>query len=362
MRALQIHAGPTALRHLAREGLRPADIATLPGAAGGPKGLILGPLDRFIFGKWLLGSQQKVDLVGASIGAWRMATACLPEPEDALQQLEDAYISQDFKPSAGQARASAADISAVFASNLDAFFGARVPHILSHPRYRLHVVTSRGRGLLARDGRLRTPLGYLGAYLANALHRPAMGAWLERVVFSSPGASLPFDASDYRTGQLALTGDNFKPALRASCSIPFLLEAVQGISGAPEGPYWDGGITDYHLHLNYPARPEAGEGAALVLYPHFQQAVVPGWLDKRLPWRHRPTAFLDNMVLLAPRPDWVRTLPLGKLPDRSDFMRFGTDLAARTRVWRSAVSASAQLAHEFEAWLDCPDLSAVQPL
>lgn len=362
MRALQIHVGPTARRHLAREGLRPADIATVPGAAGGPKGLILGPLDRFIFGNWLRASQQPVDLVGASIGAWRMATACLPGPELALQQLEDAYISQDFKPPAGQARASAADISAVFAHNLEVFFGTRVPNILSHPRYRLHVVTSRGRGLLARDGRIRTPLGYMGAYLSNALHRPAMGAWLERVVFSSPGAALPFEVSDYRTRQLALTADNFKLALRASCSIPFLLQAVQEIPGAPRGAYWDGGITDYHLHLNYAARPEAADGAALVLYPHFQQAVVPGWLDKRLPWRHGPTAFLDNMVLLAPRPEWVRTLPLGKLPDRSDFMRFGTDLAARTRVWRAAVSASVQLAHEFEAWLERPDLSAVQPL
>ena len=361
MQALQILAGPAALRHLAREGLRPADIRTIPGAAGGPKGLILGPLDRFIFGDWLSASEQEVHLVGASIGAWRMATACLAAPREALQQLEDAYISQDFKPTADQARARAADISAVFANNLEAFFGSRVSGILSHPRYRLHVVTSRGRGLLARDGAIRTPLGYLGAYLSNALHRPAMGAWLERVVFSSAGAALPFDATDYRTRQIALSEQNFKLALRASCSIPFLLESVQGIPGAPSGPYWDGGITDYHLHLNYAAKAADG-GPGLVLYPHFQRSVVPGWLDKHLRWRHRPSAFLDNMVLLSPRPDWVRTLPLGKLPDRSDFMRFGADLAARTRVWRAAVRASTQLADEFESWLSRPDLSAVQAL
>ena len=37
----------------------------------------------------------------------------------------------------------------------------------------------------------------------------------------------------------------------ASCSIPFWLDAVHDIPGAPRGAYWDGGITDYHLHLDY---------------------------------------------------------------------------------------------------------------
>jgi hypothetical protein len=77
-----------------------------------------------------------------------------------------------------------------------------------------------------------------------------MGAWLERVVFSSQDAALPFATSDYRTRQLALTEANFNPALQASCSIPFMLKAVHNIPGAPKGAYQDGGITDYHLHLD----------------------------------------------------------------------------------------------------------------
>ena len=77
MQALHIHAGPKALAHIREHGLRPAHIGVIPGAAGGPKGLILGALDRFIFGEWLTRSSQAVDLVGASIGAWRMSTACL---------------------------------------------------------------------------------------------------------------------------------------------------------------------------------------------------------------------------------------------------------------------------------------------
>ena len=73
MKALQIYAGPTARVALEQNGLLPQHIGTIPGAAGGPKGLILGALDRYIFGDWLPRSTQAVDLVGASIGAWRMA-------------------------------------------------------------------------------------------------------------------------------------------------------------------------------------------------------------------------------------------------------------------------------------------------
>ena len=96
-----------------------------------------------------------------------------------------------------------------------------------------------------------------------------------------------------------------------------MLRSVNNIPGAPPGAYWDGGITDYHLHLNYATdliaayasgdwatsqndaedRPLAVPGAGLVLYPHFQKSVVPGWLDKGLSqqladdlaqWRERP--------------------------------------------------------------------------
>ena len=93
----------------------------------------------------------------------------------------------------------------------------------------------------------------------------------------------------------------------------------------------------------------------MVLYPHFQNTVVPGWLDKRLGWRHKATPFLDNMVLLAPNPDWIKTLPNGKLPDRTDFTHYGADLASRVKAWTAATSASQQLADEFAAWLQRPD-------
>ena len=85
----------------------------------------------------------------------------------------------------------------------------------------------------------------------------------------------------------------------------------------------------------------------LVLYPHFQPTVVPGWLDKAWKSRHRATPALDNLVLLSPSPEWVATLPGSKLPDRSDFKTFADDEAGRQRVWRTAVAQSQQLADEF---------------
>ncbi len=356
MKALAIYAGPAALAHLRAEGLSASDIRTIPGAAGGPKGLVLGPLDRFMFGEWLPQSTQPVDLVGASIGAWRMATACLNNPVAGFERLERDYIAQHYEVPPGKKRPSAQQVSEAFGKSLLDFYGGRLNEVLEHPRYGLHIVTSRGRGMLGREHPLRTPLGYAGAFVTNIVNRGAMSAWLERVVFSNRD-ELPFVPMDYDTRQVPLTEANFNPAVQASCSIPFVLQAVHDIPGAPKGAYWDGGITDYHLHLNYNT-PAGG----LVLYPHFQKSVVPGWLDKSLTWRHKSTPFLDRMVLLAPRPEWVKTLPNGKLPDRTDFTRYGNDLAARMKVWNAAVSASRQLADEFAQWLHKPDVSQVQPL
>jgi hypothetical protein len=100
----------------------------------------------------------------------------------------------------------------------------------------------------------------------------------------------------------------------------------------------------------------------VVLYPHFQQAVVPGWLDKGLKWRHRATHFLDRMVVLAPDPAWIATLPNGKLPDRTDFTRYGHDGLARAKVWGRAAAESQRLADELARWLETCDAGELRPL
>lgn len=349
--ALQVFAGRTARTRLAERGLRPDDIGLIPAAAGGPKGLILNGLDRFIFGDWLLQSRQPVHLIGASIGAWRMATAALAHRNvaDAFNTMAEAYVTQQYDVLPGEKRPRPEGVSRRFGEILADIFEGREAEVLAHPRYRLHIVTSRGQnkglGLLAREGRVRTPLGYLGAFAANAVSRPLLGRFLERVIFSDARDRLPLKLNDFTTREVHLSRTNLRGALLASCSIPFWLQAQHDLPGAPRGAYWDGGITDYHLHLDY--RALQSSGAPLVLYPHFQRQVVPGWLDKALKHRHRATAFLDNVVLLCPSPEWIASLPGGKLPDRNDFIHLDAD--ERRRRWREAVASSHRLAEEFAA-------------
>lgn len=349
--ALQVFAGPAARARLAERGLRADDVGLIPAAAGGPKGLILNGLDRHVFGDWLPQSRQTVHLVGASIGAWRMATAALAHRDvgPAFDTMAEAYVTQEYDVLPGEKRPRPEGVSRRFGEILGEIFDGREADVLAHPRLRLHVLTSRGQskglGLLAREGRLRTPLGYLGAFAANAVSRPLLGRFLERVVFSDPRDRLPLKLNDFATREVHLSRANLRGALLASCSIPFWLQAQHDLPGAPRGAYWDGGITDYHLHLDYRALQTSG--SPLVLYPHFQRQIVPGWLDKALKSRHRATAFLDNVVLLCPSPEWIATLPGAKLPDRNDFMAL--DASERRRRWRIAVMQSQRLADEFAA-------------
>lgn len=353
MQTLQVFAGARARARLRDVGLRARDVWAVPAAAGGPKGLVLNPLDRYLFGHWLRNAGGPVQLLGASIGAWRMAAACLSDPAAALARLAQDYITQRYAHAPGKAPAPA-DVSAQFGATLAQHFGGREAEVLQHARYRLHVFTSRGRHLMRRQGRLRTPVGYAAAFVSNAVHRRALGLWLQRVVFSDPRAPLRLPVHDLATAQVPLSVANLQRVVLASCSIPFWLNAVHDIPGAPPGAYWDGGITDYHLHLDY-----AGGTDGLVLYPHFQPQVVPGWLDK--PWRrrHRATARLDNVVVLCPHPDWVARLPGGKLPDRSDFKAYADDDAGRERAWRRALVESNRLAEAFDSLVQRAHIEAL---
>ena len=69
-----------------------------------------------------------------------------------------------------------------------------------------------------------------------------------------------------------------------------------------------------------------------------------GWLDTGLRRHHGATPRLANVVVLAPHPDWVATLPGGKLPDRQDFKAFRHDPAHRIAAWTQAVAAAQHLA------------------
>ena len=167
-----------------------------------------------------------------------MAAACLPDADAALAQLGEDYITQTYPHAPGK-MPSARTVTELFSRRLNERLGDRAAEVLAHPQRRLHVFTSRGRKLLHRPSRVAMPLGWLGAFGANAVSRRALGGWLERVVFSDPRDALPVPLDDYPTRRVDLSGANLAHAVLASCTIPFALEAVQDVPGGPPGTYWE---------------------------------------------------------------------------------------------------------------------------
>jgi predicted acylesterase/phospholipase RssA len=363
---LTLRAGPRALARIKSHGLAASDVEIVPGAAGGPKGLGIAGLDRAIFGEWLPSAPMVRHLIGASIGAWRFAAACRKDPRRALEEFATAYTEQSYPP-----RPSRRFVSQAAREMLTALFGGREDEVLSHAHHRLHILTVRGRWPLTRDTSFSTSLGFGMAAMANAFGRRHLARFIDRTIFHDArdrppfmpvgdltpgGASPPIRFDAFHTHAVTLDRTNLGDALLASASIPLVLEGVSDIARAPTGVYWDGGIIDYHPHLPY------HHAKGLVLYPHFTDRIVPGWLDKGMPWRRARGEWLDNVVLVAPSREYLAKLPHGKLPDRKDFGRFARDDAARMKYWRTAIAESERLAEAFHEFVRRPDPAVVLPL
>lgn len=352
---LTLRAGPAARAHLADGGLAPERVGALAGAAGGPKWLILSALDRYLFGDWLARAKQPVALVGSSIGAWRFAAACHPsDPAGAIGDLEQAYLAQRYSNGAGRD-----EITATVRGILDAFFSDDVLHgVLNHPRYALHAVTVRSRALTASERRGALAAGSALGALSNAISRRSLGAFFERVIFSRDGAALHPGGDGLATRSVALSRDNARDAVYASGNIPLVMRGVVDPAGAPPGVYRDGGIVDYHIDQPLLA-PESA--APLVLMPHFDTRLVPGWFDKSLAWR-RPR-FAANTLLIGPGPGLRARLADGRVPDRKDFHRYAGDDAARLRAWQTAIDAGRIMRDAFVELVEDPEpLRHVEPL
>jgi len=70
------------------------DIERIPAAAGGPKGLALLPLDRLLLQHGWLPEERPWKLIGASVGAWRMAALAQENPLAALDRVQHAYVHE----------------------------------------------------------------------------------------------------------------------------------------------------------------------------------------------------------------------------------------------------------------------------
>lgn len=348
--ALTLRAGNRALSHIREAGLQPADVHLIPGAAGGPKALGIQGLDMALFGHWLPQAAQQRSLVGASIGSWRFASVCLPDPVAGLQRLGELYTSQRFPKGI-----SVAEISLRCAQMLDDLLDGQDAEILDSPLYRLHIMVVKSLRSLQHDHPRQLGLGLGGVIGSNLLGRRHLKRWFERVIIHDQRLRPPLaELEDFITSYVPLSTDNLRPALLASGSIPMVMEAVRDIPGASQGVYRDGGLLDYHLDLPW-------QVPGVVLYPHFIDRVVPGWFDKALPWRK--ASQIADVLLVAPSPAYLARLPYGKLPDRRDYRRFINDDTGRENYWRQAIAESQRLGDEFMELVSSGRLQErIQPL
>ena len=351
-RALTIKAGQRALARIRDHGLAPADVGIIPGAAGGPKALGIQGLDLALFGEWLPRVERERSLIGASIGSWRFASACLPDPVEGLERLGQLYNEQSFAKGV-----TMAEVTRSCVKMLDDLLQGRDASVLNNPHYRLNVMIVKSHGLLALDHRGGLGLG-LGSVIANNLvGRARLSRHFERLILHDARLAPPLSAlKDFPSRCVPLDVSNLRQALLASGSIPMVMQGVTDIPGVGPGTFRDGGLLGYHLDLPY-------SGSDIVLYPHFTDKIIPGWFDKTLPWRRGDLSRLQDVVLLAPSRDYLATLPYGKLPDRSDFKRFVGKDKERQQYWRTAMEQSKWLGDEFIELVDSGRLAErLQPL
>ena len=343
MDALRIRAGHIATERILDEGLDPSSIRLVLGASGGPKWLVLAALDRYLFGEWLINAPQDIDFIGSSIGAWRGAAACHPEAGRIFDRFHMGYFryryNKNDKP--GDISRHTEDVLHQWISDEEK------ARIVSNDRRRLHIVTTRGKGLMNSQNSVSVGLGLVAAGVGVLARRDAIGRYFQRAVFSH-GGELPF-ADQWRsfdTVTIPLQADNLAKAIMASSAIPGVNLPEPEIAGAPPGVYRDGGFIDYHF--DSPFRPDDG----LVLYPHFYPDLVPGWFDKM---RKRKTSAdaLSHTIILCPTDSFIASLPNGKIPDRNDFLKMDND--QRIAAWQEVMRRSEEVRDDFMRLLERPD-------
>ena len=349
---LVFKAGPAAFDSIQRHGFAAERIGTLAGASGGAKWLVLSQLDRCILKTLVPKLVGPVHLIGSSIGAWRFACYAQDDPLAAIDRFEEAYIRQSYsdKPDIHEITAKTREILQVVLQD-----GA-AEQILSHPVFRSHVMTVRARHLAASENKAVLATALLLAASLNALNRKTLGWFFDRALFFDARQLPPFfDVDGFPIQKIRIRASNIEDAIVATGSIPLVMSGVRDIEGADPGIYRDGGIIDYHLDLPH------SDGERLTLFPHFFDRIIPGWFDKKLPWRKPNPLNIDRTILLSPSADFVARLPRGKIPDRTDFTSYTP--IERIRAWQDVVTACAALADEFNEVIETDQLAArLQPL
>ena len=360
---LTLAAGPTALKHVREHGLSPNDVSTIFGASGAAKWLAIAGLDKSIFGDWMAKRTDTapVNLYGTSVGAFKLAAAARRDPSHTLATLAQAYIAQSYSDTlTPDAIANETHKTLIrFLGNGSENMSRGVSEILTSPYYHLHIGAVRAHGLLNSDRRGGKIMALTHGFLRSAFGRNALRGMAERSVFSDPRSNLRFEARDgFPINHRKLTEQNFYDALRASGSIPVYMQPVH-FAEDPQHCYLDGGLLDYH--------PVPGSFwptlDGIILYPHFYDYFKIRWFDKFAPWRQAGSHLLENVVMIAPNPDFVRALPDAKLPSRQDFTKYSRREGVRFDKWQAIVRQSDMLGERFMELCKTGDIAThIHPL
>ena len=349
---LEFKAGSGAFDSVRRHGFAAERIGTIAGASGGAKWLVLSQLDRCILESIVPKLDGPVHLLGSSIGAWRFACYAQNDPIAAIDRFEQAYIGQSYSdsPDIHEITSTSREIvKIVLADDAHA-------QILSHPVFRTHIMTVRARHIAASENHVVLAAALVAAASLNVLHRKLLGLFFERALFFDARDLPPcFDVTGFPLQKIRVRVDNIEDVIVATGSIPLVLSGVRDIEGANPGMYRDGGVLDYHLDLPQSATDR------LTLFPHFSDRIIPGWFDKKLPWRGPHAVNFAETIFVYPSPEFVARLPNAKIPDRTDFGNYAP--LDRIRIWQEVVAECAALADEFNEVLETDQLAArLQPL
>lgn len=334
--ALTIQAGTLAKQLIQKEGLQSHHVDMIPGAAGGPKGIGLMGLDQAIFGDFLQRAKQRRFLIGSSVGAWRFASLIAQGEKKGAEQLAELYINLPFHKGM-----KIAEIEKISREMLHGILGDQSEKLVTHPDYHLTIIAAKAEHIFQSDHKLALYSSLLGIVGSNAISRNHLSKFMQRVI-SQPSDFPQFKIQDdvFKTHYIHFNSDNVADWLMASGSIPGVTPAVKNIADAPKGAYRDGGLIDYHIDLPFGSK-------GIVLYPHFADSITPGWFDKIFKSRKANPINQARTLLLSPSQSYLESLPLGRLPDRKDFVLKGLSNNERKRLWRQSVAESQRMGDEF---------------